>query len=111
MIRIFALLSALLLSGCVTSYGDKPGAWCGWYMRQQVGADPGPAYNVARKWAGYGTRADAPGPGDIVVYPHHVARIVGPCEGGACPMISGNDGKEVRERVRSLKGKIAIRRP
>lgn len=110
--KIVALLSTLLLSGCVTSsYGPQPDAWCGWWMRQQVAADPGPDYNVARKWARYGSRADEPCVGCLVVYPHHIAKITGACEGDKCPMISGNDGKAVRERTRSLRGKIAIRRP
>ena len=29
-------------------YAGRPGAWCGWYMRSQVGGDPGPSFNLAR---------------------------------------------------------------
>ncbi len=36
------------------SYAGRPAAWCGWYMRTQVGGDPGPQYNLARAWAHYG---------------------------------------------------------
>jgi hypothetical protein len=33
------------------SHAGRPAAWCGWYMRSQVGSDPGPEYNLARSWA------------------------------------------------------------
>lgn len=111
MTKIITLLAALMLSGCVSTYGDKPDRWCGWFMRQQVAVDPGEAFNKASRWSKYGQHSDEPCVGCLVVYPHHIAKITGQCENGACPMISGNDGHEVRERVRSLKGRIAIRRP
>src|ERR1700760_1730087 len=57
--------------------GGRPAAWCGWYMRQQVGADPGPQYNLARSWAHYGSDAGGPSVGTIVVWRHHVGKIVG----------------------------------
>ena len=41
-------------------YAGRPGAWCGWYMRQQVGSDPGPSYNLARSWAHYGSKSYRP---------------------------------------------------
>ncbi|MGA9006982.1 MAG: hypothetical protein WB495_08805, partial [Xanthobacteraceae bacterium] len=34
--------------------GPRPSAWCGWEMRQLVGGDPGPSYNLARNWAHWG---------------------------------------------------------
>ena len=40
--------------------GGRPRAWCGRYMRQQVGGDPGPQYNLARSWAHYGSNAGGP---------------------------------------------------
>jgi hypothetical protein len=40
-------------------YAGRPGAWCGWYMRSQVGSDPGPNYNLARSWAQYGSNVVA----------------------------------------------------
>jgi len=58
-------------------HAGRPAAWCGWYMRTQVGSDPGPAYNLARSWAHYGSNAGRPSIGTIVVWPHHVGKIIG----------------------------------
>jgi hypothetical protein len=88
--------------------GGRPAAWCGWYMRQQVGADPGPQYNLARSWAHYGSNAGGPSVGTIVVWSHHVGKIVGR-ENGQWIVQSGNDGHAVRTRPRSLAGAIAFR--
>jgi uncharacterized RmlC-like cupin family protein len=89
-------------------HGGRPRAWCGWYMRQQVGADPGPNYNLARSWARYGSNAGGPTIGAIVVWRHHVGKIVGQ-ENGQWIVQSGNDGRAVRTRPRSLAGAIAFR--
>jgi hypothetical protein len=89
--------------------GGRPVAWCGWYMRSQVGADPGPEYNLARSWAHYGSNAGGPSVGTIVVWSHHVGKIVGQ-ENGQWIVESGNDGHTVRTRPRSLAGAIAFRR-
>lgn len=91
------------------AYAGRPGAWCGWYMRQQVGSDPGPKYNLARSWAQFGSNAGGPAVGTIVVWPHHVGEIVGQ-ENGHWIVRSGNDGHGVRTRPRSLAGAIAFRR-
>ena len=88
--------------------GGRPAAWCGWYMRSQVGADPGPQYNLARSWAHYGSNAGGPSVGTIVVWSHHVGKIVGQ-ENGQWIVESGNDGHAVRARPRSLAGAIAFR--
>jgi hypothetical protein len=88
--------------------GGRPSAWCGWYMRSQVGADPGPQYNLARSWAHYGSNAGGPSVGTIVVWPHHVGKIVGQ-QNGQWVVESGNDGHAVRVRPRSLAGAIAFR--
>jgi hypothetical protein len=90
-------------------YAGRPAAWCGWYMRGQVGADPGPSYNLARSWAHYGSNAGGPRVGAIVVWPHHVGKIVGREENGQWIVQSGNDGHAVRTRPRSLAGAIAFR--
>lgn len=82
--------------------------WCGCYMRRVVGRDPGPAYNLARNWAHYG-RPTYAHVGAIVVWPHHVGRIVGRTHSGEFIVLSGNDGHAVRERARSLAGAIAFR--
>ena len=88
--------------------GGRPSAWCGWYMRTLVGADPGPQYNLARSWAHYGVNAGGPSVGAIVVWPHHVGKIVGQ-ENGQWIVQSGNDGHDIRARPRSLAGAIAFR--
>src|SRR6185437_8561818 len=90
------------------AHSGRPAAWCGWYMRTQVGADPGPQYNLARSWARYGSNAGGPSVGAIVVWPHHVGKIVGQ-ENGQWIVQSGNDGRGVRTRARSLAGAIAFR--
>jgi len=89
-------------------YHGRPAAWCGWYMRTQVAGDPGPQYNLARAWAHYGSNAGGPSVGAIVVWPHHVGKIVGH-ENGQWIVQSGNDGHAVRARPRSLAGAIAFR--
>jgi hypothetical protein len=88
-------------------YGPRPAAWCGWEMRHLVSSDPGPAYNLARNWAHWG-HAGAPGVGAVVVWPHHVGKIVGR-EDGMWVIESGNDGHRLRTRPRSLAGAIAFR--
>lgn len=90
-------------------YAGRPRAWCGWFMRGQVGQDPGPSFNLARSWAHYGTNAGGPSVGAIVVWPHHVGKIVGH-ENGQWIVQSGNDGHAVRTRPRSIAGAIAFRR-
>lgn len=88
----------------------RPRAWCGWWMRQRYHvADR--SYNLARKWAHFGSAASGPCEGCIGVQPHHVfevVRVVGP---GKVLAISGNDGRAVRTRVRSTHRVIAWRRP
>jgi hypothetical protein len=92
-----------------TSYRDRgrPAAWCGWEMRRLVGADPGPSYNLARNWAHWG-RPGPVGVGAVVVWAHHVGKIVGR-ENGQWVIESGNDGHALRTRPRSIAGAIAIR--
>lgn len=81
--------------------------WCGCYMRHVMGvADR--AYNLARNWAHWG-RAGPPGVGAVVVWPHHVGKIVGRAGNGEWLILSGNDGHAVRTRARSIAGAIAIR--
>ena len=87
--------------------GARPSAWCGWEMRQLVGGDPGPSYNLARNWAHWG-RSGPAGVGAVVVWPHHVGKIVGQ-ENGEWVIESGNDGHALRSRARSIAGAIAIR--
>jgi hypothetical protein len=86
--------------------GPRPRAWCGWFMRKETGYTD-PALNLARNWARVGSPT-APSVGAIVVWRHHVGRIVGGSP-GAWVVRSGNDGRAVRERVRSVAGAIAFR--
>ena len=88
-------------------YGARPAEWCGWEMRHLVGADPGPQYNLARNWAHWGHAGPA-GVGAVVVWPHHVGRIVAQ-DNGTWVIESGNDGHRLRTRPRSISGAIAIR--
>ena len=91
----------------ITVGGSRPRAWCGWFMRQ-VEHVVDPAYNLARNWAHWGRPAGGPTIGAIVVWPHHVGKIVGQ-EQGKWVVLSGNDGHRVRTRPRSLAGAIAFR--
>jgi hypothetical protein len=88
-------------------YGPRPREWCGWEMRHLVSGDPGPSFNLARNWAHWGHAGPA-GVGAIVVWPHHVGKIVGK-DGGEWVIESGNDGHALRTRPRSIAGVIAIR--
>ena len=87
--------------------GGRPRAWCGWEMRQLVGSDPGPSFNLARNWAHWG-HSGPPGVGAVVVWAHHVGKIVGQ-ENGKWVIRSGNDGNRVRTRPLSIAHAIAIR--
>ena len=117
-----ALLALLLcLSGGAQAHGHqhriithgvtdgRPAAWCGWEMRQLVGRDPGPFYNLARNWSHWGSAASGPAPGVIGVMPHHVFKVVQVLGRGSVLAISGNDGHAVRVRPRSTAGVIAWR--
>lgn len=87
----------------------RPHAWCGWYARLHlVSSDPGAAFNLARNWARWGRPARA-GIGVMVVWVHHVGKIVGRDANGNWIVRSGNDGNRVRERPRSVARAIAFR--
>jgi hypothetical protein len=107
--RSFALKAAARSAGTTDhgGLGGRPRAWCGWEMRQLVGGDPGPEYNLARNWAGWGHAGPA-GVGAVVVWAHHVGKIVGQ-EGGQWIIQSGNDGNRVRTRPLPIGRAIAIR--
>ncbi len=115
---IAAMAISLSATGCVTAtYGERPRAWCGWQARQEVAQDPGPKFNRALAWKNYGQKADGPCVGCIVVWNRgnngrgHVGIITGKGEGNQWIVRSGNDGHELRERLQSIKGAIAFRRP
>ena len=85
------------------SGGGRPRAWCGWWMRTQLGG--GPEYNLAANWRNYG-RASGPQIGAVVVWPHHVGMITGRSANGQWIVKSGNDGNAVRERPMSVAGAV-----
>ena len=77
-------------------------------MRQLLGVVDA-AYNLAANWAHWG-RASGPHVGAVVVWRHHVGRIVAGSP-GHWVVNSGNDGHAVRTRERSIAGAIAFREP
>lgn len=83
--------------------GGRPRAWCGWWMRTQLGG--GPEYNLAANWRHYG-RPSGPRVGAVVVWPHHVGMITGRSANGMWIVKSGNDGNAVRERAMSVSGAV-----
>lgn len=83
--------------------GPRPRAWCGWWMRTQLGG--GPAYNLAWNWRNYGSPT-TPHVGAVVVWRHHVGMITGQASNGQWIVKSGNDSGRVRERARSVAGAI-----
>ncbi|HVZ04947.1 hypothetical protein [Hyphomicrobium sp.] len=85
------------------SVGGRPRAWCGWWMRTQLGG--GPEYNLAANWRHYG-RPSGPQVGAVVVWPHHVGIITGRAANGRWIVKSGNDGNRVRERPMSVAGAV-----
>ncbi len=85
------------------STGGRPRAWCGWWMRTQLGG--GPEYNLAANWRNYG-RPSGPQIGAVVVWPHHVGMITGRSASGQWIVKSGNDGNAVRERAMSVAGAV-----
>jgi hypothetical protein len=84
-------------------------AWCGAEMADELGihGQQGRQLWLARNWARVGTPTSAH-MGAVVVWPHHVGRIVGQ-ENGQWVVRSGNEDGGVRSRIRSLAGVIAIR--
>ena len=105
---IASLCCVFMLTGEAMA-GGRPHAWCGWWMRQQVGRDPGTSFNLARNWTHWGTPVAGPAPGVIGVLPHHVFKVVQVLGRGVVLAISGNDGHAVRTRPRSTSGVIAWR--
>lgn len=86
----------------------RPAAWCGWWLGQHLGM-PDRRLWLARNWASVGSNAGGPQIGAVVVWRHHVGIITGR-HGNQWVVKSGNDGRRVRERPRSVAGAIAFRR-
>lgn len=92
--------------------GGKPShcparAWCGCYLASHLGM-PRRELWLARNWASVGRPAGGPQIGAVVVWRHHVGIITGR-SGSHWIVRSGNDGRRVRERPRSVAGAIAFR--
>ena len=100
-----AMVCGTVMSAGVAEARDgRPSAWCGWWMRTQLGG--GPEYNRADSWMHWGSRASGPQVGAVVVWPHHVGIITGQTASGKWIVKSGNDGGAVRERARSVSGAV-----
>lgn len=89
--------------------GCPPRRWCGCYLAAHLGIQNRSLW-VARNWAGIGQRAGGPSTGVIAVWPHHVG-LIKAMEGNRILVLSGNDGRAVRERWRTTSGVIAYRVP
>lgn len=83
--------------------------WCGCYLAAHLGIQSRSLW-VARNWAGIGHRAGGPGAGVIAVWPHHVG-LIKAVDGNRILVLSGNDGRAVRERWRATAGIVAYRVP
>lgn len=108
---IFALLSIAPAQARSHHHRHHHGRlpWCGIYMTQVTGIHDRRLW-LAINWAHVGTDAGGPGIGVIVVWRHHVGRIVGRDERGQWVVNSGNDGGRVRTRPRNLARVVAFRR-
>jgi hypothetical protein len=92
----------------VRRMAGRPRAWCGWWLGQHLGMHDRKLW-LARNWASVGSSAGGPQIGAVVVWRHHVGIITGQ-QNGKWIVKSGNDGRRVRERPRSVAGAIAFRR-
>lgn len=95
----------------LAAYGGRsagrPARWCGWWLGQHLGM-PRRDLWIARNWASVGSNAGRPSVGVVVVWRNHVGIITGRV-GSQWIVKSGNDGRAVRERPRSISGAIAFR--
>jgi hypothetical protein len=85
-----------------------PSRWCGCWLGKHLGIADRSLW-LARNWARVGRPANGPAPGVIVVWRGHVGKITAVEGPGKIRVLSGNDGRAVRERVRSTAGVIAFR--
>lgn len=83
--------------------------WCGCFLAAHLGIQNRSLW-VARNWAAVGHPAGGPGAGVIAVWRHHVG-LIKAVEGNRILVLSGNDGRAVRERWRTTAGIIAYRVP
>ena len=100
--KLLCLVLGVLVLIPIHSAEARPGKWCGWWLRQELGVQD-PRYNLARSWYKWGTPTQ-PTIGAVVVWSHHVGLIVGQNAKGQWLIRSGNDGGRVKTRVWNLKG-------
>lgn len=81
-------------------------AWCGCWLSAHLGLHRRDLW-LARNWARVG-RPSSPQAGAIVVWRRHVGKITA-VNGDMIRVLSGNDGRRVRDRWRSARGVIAYR--
>ena len=84
-----------------------PRAWCGCWLAKHLGLSDRSLW-LARRWASLGSDAGGPRVGAIVVWRHHVGKITA-VDGHRIRVLSGNDGRAVRDRWRTTAGVIAYR--
>jgi len=84
-----------------------PHAWCGCWLAAHLGLSDRSLW-AARRWALIGHPAGGPQAGAVVVWRHHVG-LIKAVEGNRILVLSGNDGRAVRERWRRIFGVIAYR--
>ena len=112
MIRLLLLAGALLCTLATSAVADArppgcPSRWCGCWLAQHFGLSDR-SLNLARRWASIGSAAHGPSPGVVAVWPHHVGKITA-VDGHRIKVLSGNDGRRVRDRWRTTAGVIAYR--
>lgn len=106
--RIAAILLALTIQA---QAGERPSgcphAWCGCFLMRHFGLSDRSLWRAA-EWARKFPRTVA-SIGSVVVWRHHVGVITGE---GSRPhewkVLSGNDGRAVRERLRNTSNAIAF---
>lgn len=89
-----------------SSMGPRPSRWCGWWMGTQRGYSDR-RLNLAWNWSKLFPRTQ-PAPGAVVVWRGHVGELVAHVKGDIWIVRSGNDGKRVRERARSVRGAVFV---
>lgn len=87
--------------------GCPPRAWCGCWLGHHLGMSARKLW-LAANWAHVGRPAHGPAPGVIVVWRHHVGKVTA-VNGNRIRVLSGNDGRRVRDRWRTVRGVIAYR--
>lgn len=97
--------------------GRPPGCprlWCGCWLAMHLYGRNERRLWLARNWAREGRPAAGPAPGVIAVFARgrrggHVGIVTAVPRPGVVVLLSGNDGRAVRERERTTRGVIAYR--